>query len=251
MKIILLLSLLVLGTGCRQSSTPSDSSSPSISGTAAVKIDPATAGSISGIVSLAGNAPNLRPLDMSMDPRCPNPPQSPDVIVVDKGRLANVFIYVKEGLPAGRFAASSEAAILDQKGCRYVPHVLGLMAGQPLKILNSDLADHNVHPMPRKNPEWNESQSPNGSPIMKSFAKPEIMMPIQCNQHPWMRAYINVMTHPYFAVSTRDGKFEIGNLPPGEYTLVAVHEKFGEQMAKVRVGLKESAKVDFTFSASQ
>src|SRR5205085_12116467 len=169
------------------------------------------------------------------------------VLVVNNGKLANVFVYVKDGLGQFAFLTPAQPAVLDQKGCRYVPHVLGLMAGQSLKILNSDLTEHNVHPMPKKNPDWNESQMARGAPLMRTFQHPEIMMPVQCNQHPWMKAYLNVLPHPYFAVTAPDGSFQIKDLPPGEYTLAAVHEKLGEQTVKVKVGAKEVIKTGFTF----
>lgn len=186
---------------------------------------------------------------MTADPGCPAQPQAADTVLVKSGKLANVFVYVREGLPQGHFAVPAEPAVLDQKGCRYVPHVLGVMATQPLKILNTDTADHNIHDLPRNNPEWNESQSPTDPPLTKTFPHPETMIAIQCNQHPWMRAYVNVMSHPYFAVSAADGSFTIKNLPPGEYTLVAVHEKLGEQTMTVKVGPKETDKADFSFAA--
>ncbi len=189
----------------------------------------------------------MKPLDMTADPGCPPQPQPSEVVVVNGGKLANVFVYVKEGLPAGSFAVPNEPVVLDQKRCRYNPRMLGVMAGQPFKVLNSDTADHNIHDMPNKNPAWNESQMPTDQPIIKTFANPEMMIPVQCNQHPWMRAYVNVMSHPYYAVTGPDGKLEIKNLPPGEYTLGAVHEKFDEQTIKVKVGPKESVKAGFTF----
>ena len=126
--------------------------------------------------------------------------------------------------------------------------MMGVMVGQPFKILNTDTANHNIHDMPSSNPPFNESQRPTDKPIVKTFSNAELMVPFQCNQHNWMRAYVNVMTHPYFAVSGIDGSFEIKNLPPGEYTLAAVHEKFGEQTMKVKVGPNESAKAAFTFA---
>jgi hypothetical protein len=215
---------------------------------ATVQIDPATAGTITGVVSFKGVPPKIKPLDMTPDPGCPSQPQPADVVMVNGGKLANVFIYVKDGLPPGAFPVPGEPVTLDQKGCRYSPHVLGLMAGQQLKVLNSDTAIHNVHPMPGNNPSWNESQSPTDKPILKTFARPEMMMPVQCNQHPWMRAYINVMANPYFAVSGADGSFAIKNLPPGEYTLAAVHEKFGEQTMKVKVGPKMDSDARFVFA---
>ena len=182
---------------------------------------------------------------------CPPERQPSEAVVTKNGKLANVFVYVKDGLPPGRFPVPSQPAVLDQKGCRYQPHVMGIMAGQTFKVLNSDVAQHNVHPMPTTNAQWNESQMPMGQPITKTFAHSEIMVPIQCNQHPWMRAYVGVMSNPYFAVSGADGAFTISNLPPGEYTVAAVHEKFGEQTTKVRVGARETAKADFLFAPNQ
>jgi plastocyanin len=247
-KLFLALGLLAL-TGCSNSPQPSTNTAPSVPRPATVSVDVATAGTITGVVSFKGAAPKIKPLDMSSDPGCPSQqPQPADVIVVNGGKLANVFVYVKEGLPQGAFAVPSEPVVLDQKGCRYQPHMLGIMAGQQLKVLNSDAANHNVHPMPAGNAEWNESQRPTDKPILKTFAKPEMMIPVQCNQHNWMRAYINVLPHPYFAVSGPDGKFAIQNLPPGEYTLAAVHEKFGEQTMKVKVGPKMDSDARFVFS---
>lgn len=240
--------LLVLTVaGCRQSSPETDSRSS----LQTARVDPATVGSISGTISFQGPAIKLPALDMNADPACPKGWQDSDAVVINNGKLANVFVYIKEGLPAGAFKIPAEAAVLDQKGCRYVPHVLGIMAGQQLKILNSDSADHNIHAMPAVNPQWNESQTANDPPILKTFHTPEMMAAVQCNQHPWMRAYVNVMSHPYYAVTGEDGKFEIRNLPPGEYTLAAVHEKFGERIAKVKVGPRESVKTDFTFHAGE
>jgi plastocyanin len=240
------LAVLAILFGCK--SQPSSENAPAQkAGT--VSVDPATAGSISGVVSFKGAPPKLRPLDMTQDPACPSGPQPADGVMISGGRLADVFIYIKEGLPQGTFAVPNEAVVLDQKGCRYVPHVLGMMTGQELKILNSDKADHNIHSMSSNNPMWNESQTSNSKPVIKTFANPEMMIPVQCNQHPWMRAYINVMPHPYFAVTAADGSFSIKNLPPGEYTLAAVHEKFGEQTLKVKVGPKMDSDARFTFSA--
>jgi hypothetical protein len=252
MKNVLWSLLLVLALlGCKSSQPAPQPPSSSSAENAPVTIDAATAGGISGAVSFNGPVPKLPSLDMTQDPGCPTQPQPSDAIAVKNGKLANVFVYVKDGLPQGKFAVPSEPVVLDQKGCRYIPHVLGVMAGQPLKILNSDTADHNIHDMPRNNPEWNQSQMPTDPPIMKSFVHPETMIPLQCNQHPWMRAYVSVLPYPYFAVSAADGSFQINNLPPGEYTLVAVHEKFGEQTIKITVAPKETVKADFAFTSGQ
>jgi hypothetical protein len=245
---LLLVALFLLG--CQSQPAPQQQSSampaPSTPG---VNVDPSTAGSITGVVAFKGAAPKPPMLDMSQDPACPPQPQPSEVVAVKNGKLANVFVYVKDGLPSGSFPAPGEPAVLDQKGCRYIPRVVGVMIGQQFKVLNSDIAQHNVHPMPASNSQWNESQMPMGKPITKTFGQAEMMVPVQCNQHPWMRAYVNVMSHPYFAVSAADGTFEIKNLPPGEYTLAAVHEKLGEQTMKIKVGPKETAKAGLVFAA--
>jgi len=239
---------LILVSGC-SNSQPTSEQPAARPKPATISVDAAMAGTISGVVSFKGQPPKMKPLDMTADPGCPTGPQPAEVVVANADKLANVFVYVKEGLPQGNFAVPSEPVTLDQKGCRYIPHMLGIMVGQPLKITNTDTADHNIHDMPSKNPPFNESQMPTDKPVIKKFGNPEMMIPVQCNQHPWMRAYINVMPYPYFAVSTPDGSFEIKNLPPGEYTLAAVHEKFGEQTMKVKVGPKENGKAGFLFTA--
>ncbi len=239
--------VLFLGilAGCNSSKPASEQAGKPQAAT--VSVDPATAGNVSGTINFKGTMPKLATIDMTSDPGCPAQPQPSEAVVVDGGKLANVFVYIKEGLPQGTFAIPEEPVVLNQKGCRYIPHMMGVMVGQPFKILNTDTADHNIHDMPSNNPPFNESQRPTDKPVVKIFSKPEMMVPLQCNQHNWMRAYVNVMTHPFFAVSRTDGSFEIKNLPPGEYTLAAVHEKFGEQTMKVTVGSKETAKAAFTF----
>jgi plastocyanin len=249
--LVLLVPLSLAGCNKTEPATPASSSSTPDHSALAV-VDSATAGSITGTITYKGPPlQKLHTIDMTQDPACPTSPQPSEAIVLKDGRLANVFIYVKEGLPQGRFPVPAQPAVLDQKGCRYVPHMMGVMVGQQLKILNSDNAQHNVHSMPAGNAPWNESQMPMGEPITKSFSKPEAMIPLQCNQHPWMRAYVNVLTNPYFAVSAEDGKFEIKNLPPGQYTLAAVQEKFGEQTMTIKIEPKGTTKADFIFSQGQ
>src|SRR5919204_1487710 len=185
---------------------------------------------------------------MSQDPACKGTNEA-ETLVVDGGKLANVFVYVKDGLGNRTFDVPKDPIVLDQKGCRYHPHVLGVMAGQTIKIVNSDPTTHNIHPTPKDNREWNESQPPKAAPLEKSFAREEIMLPVKCNQHPWMKMYINVVKTPFFAVTDKSGKFEIKGLPPGTYTVAAVHERLGEQDQKVTVGAKETKNVDFSFGA--
>ena len=225
---------------------------PPPAASSAPAVDEASAATVAGKVSFEGTKPAMRALSMDATPACARQHstavRSEEVIVGDAGGLKNAFVYVKGGLPDGRqWPAPAEAARLDQKGCMYVPHVLAVMVGQEIEITNSDPTNHNIHPLPKVNREWNESQSPGSEPKRKSFPREEIMMPVKCNVHPWMRTYINVVSHPFFAVSGDDGSFTIKGLPPGEYTLEAVHEKLGTQEFKVKVGAKETGKADFTF----
>ena len=217
-------------------------------------VDPATAATLRGTIKFSGKAPAPREIDMSADPACQfaesaSGPRLSEQYVVNNGKLENVYVYIKEGLEGKNFAPLQAPAVLDQKGCRYHPHVLAMMAGQPLRILNSDPATHNVHPSPKVegNHEWNISQMPKGDPVEKTFMQPEIMMPVQCNQHNWMKAYINVSRTPFFAVSDETGNFEIKGLPSGEYTVAAVHENAGEQTQKITVGPGETKQVEFVF----
>ena len=211
-------------------------------------------GTITGVIKFEGDPPPVKKIDMSADPNClkAGGDTTSDDIVVNNGKLANVFVYLKGG-PADRFQydTPSEAAVLDQKGCRYDPRVLGLQTNQTLRILNSDPTTHNIHPTPRSNPEWNEAQTAGAPPKEKKFAKPETLIPVKCNQHPWMKSNIGVLDHPFYAVSAQDGTYTIKNVPPGEYTLVAWHEVKGEQSQKITVGAKESKTQDFTFSAAK
>ena len=134
---------------------------------------------------------------------------------------------------------------LEQKGCMYEPHVVGVMTNQEIEIINDDPTNHNIHPLPKANQEWNESQPPKGDSKMKRFAREEVMIAVKCNVHPWMRSYIGVVGHPFFAVTGEDGSFSIKGLPPGKYTLQVWHEKLGKSTQKVTVKAKEDAKANF------
>ena len=238
---------LVLLTACSKKPSEEQSAAPgSAAAPAAAPIDPATAASVSGTVSLAGTAPKAAKIDMSQDPACKGP-NTAETVVADGSKLANVFVYVKEGLGNRTFDLPHDAVTIDQSGCKYHPHVLGVMAGQTLKIVNSDPTTHNIHPTPADNREWNESQPPQSPALEKTFAREEIMLPVKCNQHPWMKMYVNVVKTPFYAVTGPDGKFEIKGLPPGEYTLAFVHEKLGEQDQKVTLSAKESKTLDLSF----
>jgi len=207
-------------------------------------------GSVTGKVTFEGQAPAPDPIDMSQDPNCAAAGGSKvtETYVVKDGKLANVFVYLKGG-PADSFKypIPSEAVNLDQKGCRYHPHVLGVMANQTLSVTNSDTATHNVHPSPKSNEDFNKSQPPGAAPIDHKFARPETLIPVKCNQHPWMKAHIGVMGHPFYAVSGEDGSYSIKGVPPGSYTLVFWHEGLGEQSQKITVAANGTVTQDMAY----
>jgi plastocyanin len=214
------------------------------------KPDPASAGRIAGKVTLAGRKPARRRITVD-DDECNKTRNAPlfaeDVVVGDHGGLANVLVHVKAGLNGKTFEPPASAVRFDQKGCSFQPHVIALRTGQHLEITNSDQVTHNIHPMPRENREWNQGQPSGSEPIQREFRKSETGIPVKCNVHAWMRSYIHVIDHPYFAVSAPDGSFELTNLPPGEYTLEAWHEKLGQQTATVTVKAAGAAAADFSF----
>jgi plastocyanin len=240
------LASLALLAGCGKKETAEEQPSATPAAPAATPIDPATVATVSGTVKFEGTAPKAAKIDMSQDPNCAGT-NTAETVVVNGGNLANVFVYVKDGLGNRSFDAPKEPVTLNQSGCKYKPHVLGVMAGQTISIVNSDPTTHNIHPTPKDNREWNESQAPKAAPLEKNFARQEVMMPVQCNQHPWMRMYIGVVKSPFYAVTGPDGKYEIKGLPPGDYTLAFVHEKLGEQDQKVTLGAKDSKTVDASF----
>jgi plastocyanin len=248
-SVIALLGVLLLAACSKKESTEQTSNAPDQkAASAATPIDPNTVATVNGTVKFDGSAPKPAKIDMSQDPACKGTNESENVVVTG-GDLANVFVYVKDGLGNRSFDVPKEPATLDQQGCRYHPHVLGVMTGQTVDIKNSDPTTHNIHPTPKDNREWNESQPPKAPDIRKTFAREEIMLPVKCNQHPWMKMYVNVVKNPFFAVTDKSGKYEIKGLPPGDYTLAFVHEKLGEQTQKVTVGAKETKTVDQTFKA--
>ncbi|MFL6245577.1 MAG: carboxypeptidase regulatory-like domain-containing protein [Thermoanaerobaculia bacterium] len=210
----------------------------------------ADAATLGGMVKFEGAAPKMGAVQMGADPYCasqhPTPQPDEEVVVGPGGELANVIVFVKE--VAGNYPAPATPAVLDQKGCHYVPHVTAVQVGQPIEIKNSDATLHNVHAMPEVNAQFNEGQPVQGMVSTKKFDKAE-MKPfrIKCDVHGWMKSYMAVLPHPYHAVSQMNGTFSIPNLPPGNYTLVAWHEKYGQQEQQVTVGPKEQKQVTFTF----
>ena len=239
--------------GPKEETPPPGPAATSAAGPAGGAPAGATTGSasISGKISFEGTAPAPEKIKTSADPKCQAMhPQGLERQTIDAGGggLKDVFVYVKSGL-SGTYPAPTEPVLLDQKGCMYQPHIITVQAGQPLKIRNSDDTLHNIHPRPTANPEFNIGQPRQGMESTKTFDKQEIMIPVGCDVHPWMRSFIAVVGHPFFAVSKDDGTYEIKGLPAGEYEIEAWHEKLKTQTQKVTVKDGEKAKADFSYKS--
>jgi plastocyanin len=209
-----------------------------------------TPASLSGQVKFEGTPPKPSPIDMSAYPSCvnahPTAATTEDIVVGGNGGLANVVVYVSEGLGTQTFPPPDRPVVFEQKGCQYKPHVLAMQAHQKLDIVNNDETTHSVHPTPSKNREWDITQ-PHGVPLGQTFAFEEVAIPVTCDMHPWMKGYIAVLDHPFFAVTDENGSFELKDLPPGTYTITAWQENLGTQSQKVTVAASEKKTVNFTF----
>jgi plastocyanin len=213
---------------------------------------PYASSSISGTVSFDGKVPKLGEISMKADPGCLNKHSEAvysQALVLGKNKtMANIFVRVKDGLPKKEYAIPKEPVVLDQKGCMYYPHVFGVMAGQTLKILNSDGILHNIHPLPKKNRKFNLAMPKTVKVTEKVFDKvEEEKFTIKCDVHPWMNAYAAVMSHPYYDVTSEDGMYSISGLEAGTYEIEAWHEKLGTLTAKVTLKAGEKATSNFTF----
>jgi hypothetical protein len=223
--------------------TPAPAAGGAATGTSAVK----------GAVKFEGDAPKRAKIQMAADPFCQKAhgdATSEEVIVNPNGTLKNVFVYVKTGLEGKQYPVPTTPAVIDQHGCSYVPHILGMMAGQTFKVLNSDDTLHNIHALPKINAQFNLAMPKYVKEKEQKFDKPEVMIAVKCDVHSWMASYIGVLSHPYFAVSGDDGSFDLSKLPAGTYTIEAWHEKYGAQTQQVTVGDGESKEITFTFKAS-
>jgi hypothetical protein len=219
-----------------------------------ITVEPSTAGSIRGTVTLEGQPPELRPIDMNSEPGCrklnPEPVIPPEIVTGPNGGLANVVVYVKGGLGQyGGFKTPQDSVALDQKNCMYEPRIVALMVNQPLEIRNDDATIHNVHVMAKENNGWNKGQRAGGPVIETSFSRPELAIPFMCNVHPWMRAFVFVFAHPYFGVTSKTGEFELKGLPPGAYTIETWHERYGTQDQSVTIGPRETRQVSFRYKS--
>ena len=245
--------LVSCGGGANQSAAPASSGAPASAAAPPASVDPATAGNVSGKVTFQGTAPAPQPIKVSSDPYCQgaNPGLTTDTEIVGPGGVVqNVFVYVKDGLGDRTFPPPSNPVVLDQKGCHYSPHVLGIQVGQPLQVLNSDSTLHNVHALANANAEFNAGQPLAGVKTTHTFSTKEVMIPFKCDVHAWMNAWVGVLDHPYYAVTGADGTFSLKGLPPGTYTVEAWHEKAGTQTAQVTVAAKETKMANFSFKAA-
>ncbi len=219
-------------------------------GGAAATVAPLGNASVTGMINFAGTPPSNPTIDMAEEQECAakysGVPTDPVVSVTD-GMLASVFVRIVGGLPGGPYPMPSAPATIDQDGCLYSPRVLGVMVGQTLAITNSDPILHNIKAVPTENRGFNISQPRAGMTTNRTFNTPEIMIPLECNVHGWMNAYVGVVEHPYFATTAADGSFTIGGLPAGTYQVEAWHETLGTQSGEVTVEADGSATLSFTF----
>ena len=222
----------------------SPSTTPTKSGT-----DNAT---VKGSVKLEGALPTPTRINMSADAVCARQHSTAalneDIVADKNGDLQNVVVFVADGLGDRTFDVPAEAAVIQQKGCVYEPHVLALRANQKLQVTNNDACTHNIHPAPTNNREWNKAQAPSTT-VEATFPREEVGIPLKCNVHPWMHSYLAVFKHPYFVVTGKDGSFDLSNLPPGTYTISAWQEKLGTTSQKITVGSNETKTVQFVFKS--
>jgi plastocyanin len=243
------LTAILAVTGC--GGTPQESAAPAEPAVVTDPVDPATAGSITGRIAFDGRPPKPTPLKMASDPYCEKQGAavSETVAVGADGGLRNVFVYVKDGLGDLRFPVPATPVVLDQRSCRYVPHVFGVRVGQPIEIVNSDPTLHNIHAVAAANREFNIGQ-PAPAKNTHTFSTREVMVPFKCDVHRWMNAYAGVLDHPFYAVTSDEGRFELKGLPPGTYTVEAWHEMLGAQTQSVTIGEKETKEVAFSFKTA-
>jgi plastocyanin len=212
------------------------------------------ASTITGTITFDGKAPVLRPIAMDAEPVCAKKhaghPVQNEMLVLGNGQtMGNVMVWVSKGLPAGKtYPAPKDPVVVDQDGCMYLPHVMGIMVGQPYRILNTDGILHNIHTLPKINPSFNRGQPATVKEMTTNFPKAESMFQIKCDVHPWMSAYMGVFTHPFYSVTKTDGKFTISGLDPGTYEITAWHERLGTQTAMVTVSGTDTKSQNFKFA---
>ena len=250
------LAALLLAAGCK--SKPANDAAPAPTAASQAPVftpsaaPPSSLGSISGVVNFTGAVPQRVQIEMSMDPGCAfGADNMSEPYVIDKGHVANVYVYVKSGAQETSASVGTAPVLLDQKDCRYTPHVIAIQQGASVAFHNSDSTMHNIHVVPTNpaNKTVDLSEAPQGPAQIAAFNAEETMIAVRCNNHPWMNAFINVAPNPYFAVTGPDGSFTIHGLPPGHYTIAAVHEKLGEQDIDIAISGGSTTHTDFNFTA--
>jgi plastocyanin len=212
------------------------------------------AATITGTITFDGKPPVLRPIAMDAEPVCAKKHAGhavqPEMLVLGSGQtMGNVMVYVSKGVPAGKtYPAPKTPVTVDQEGCMYLPHVMGIMVGQTYRILNTDGILHNIHTLPKINPSFNRGQPATVKEMTTMFPKAETAFQIKCDVHPWMQAYMAVFTHPFFSVTGTDGKYTIAGLDPGTYEITAWQERLGMQTAMVTVGANDTKTQPFKFA---
>jgi hypothetical protein len=208
------------------------------------------AANLKGRVKFDGVVPKPHPINMAADPSCAKLHSAPvltqDIVADDQGGLQNAIVFVSDGLGDRVYEPPTQPAVLEQKGCMYQPHVTAMRANQPFEVVNDDPTGHNIHPMPLNNREWNKAEPP-GSKMDESFGREEVAIPVRCNIHPWMHTYVAVFKHPFFAITGKDGTFDLSNLPPGTYTIEAWQEKLGTVTQKITLGSNETKEIELVF----
>lgn len=250
MPLALALGLMLGLTAACGGSTPPADTRPAADLAAGTRVDPATAGTLTGTVRFTGPRPAPEMLKVQNDPACiqilgPSIPS--DAVAIDAaGGVANAFVYVKHDFDGYAFDTPRTPVVFDQRGCRYSPRIFGVRVGQAIDIVNSDPTLHNVHAKPSVNAEFNRTQPQRDSHMTQIFTAPEVMVRLTCDVHPWMVGWVGVMAHPFFAVTAADGSFTIPGIPAGSYDVAVWHETLGEVTTPVTIAAGAPATATLT-----
>lgn len=205
-------------------------------------------GTIRGLVLLEGVPPLPTQIPIASFKDCATPKTTDDAdVLIGKGRVQNAFVYLREGIEAYEVPPGTGEVMIDQRSCFYTPRVVGLQVGQALVVKNSDPFLHNVHALPKSSRSFNIGMGKGSPEIRRTFESPEVMVPIRCDVHPWMRAYVGVLSHPYFAVTGPDGAFELKGVPAGTYTLAVWHERLGIRTHPVSLETRGTSELTVVF----
>jgi plastocyanin len=252
--------LLLAATACQKQKTepaleapapapPGNAAAPAAPAAAAAAPGPTGNASVTGTVKLVGTPPEMALTKRQADPFCAKTPMKEEEVVVGPGGgLKNVMVRISKGI-TGHYEAPSARATLDQTACMYRPRVQGIVVGQTLEIRNSDQTLHNVHGYKGPATLFNQAEIPGLPPITKKFTDADQTVKFKCDVHPWMTGYVVVSSHPFFAVTGDDGKFEISKLPPGKYTLEAWHERYGVKTTDITVAADKPTEVAFQYES--